>query len=122
MENLIQMTMERATPGQKFNLRSMDVDTGPIGPVFSCAVVDKLPNDKNCPVVLAHIGETQDVSLLYLTTDEVDEEGAEVAPGKSGNVVLTVIVVCSSDAEMDYKYPAKMLSDEWAGALFVVLD
>ena len=92
-------------------LRRVDVDDRPTGDPIPCVVVEQWKDAENWPILLAHVGDTQDVTLLHLTSDEIE-----------GATVITVIGVCGSDAEMDHGISAKMLSDDWAGALLVVLD
>jgi hypothetical protein len=111
IEQLIKRAAAAMLSGARFNLRSIDADDRPTGPVIPCVVVEQLKAKDGWPVILAHVGQTQDVTMLHLTSDEIE-----------GATVITVIGVCGSDAKMDHDYSAEMLSDEWAGALLVVLD
>ena len=110
MNDLTSYAAKAMVPGAEFKLRKFDVDSGPFGEIIDCKVIEVLKPPHGA-VLLAHVGDTSDVSMLVLTSDDY-----------AGGTVVTAIGVCGSDAQLDYGYPEQMVSNEWAGALLMVLD
>lgn len=108
-DTLLKSMIDRLQPGQKFYVQALDVDYKKVKEPIQCTFISTFQS--RYPTLLVNVGNPDEVSFMHVSTDVV--HGVES---------VTLVGVGSRDAEESYLYPAKMLSDEWAGALLVVLD